>query len=100
MMLVNQRMGAMLEEQFGWVAGRDFLVSDPLPADRTVWPVADLGNWTPSYGAEDRAESVLDAPETPSLRFATASGLEILRAPVQPQHDDGPPPDDLYMIES
>jgi hypothetical protein len=43
----------------------------PKPAfrPRVVFPVADLGDWTPSYGPEDRAGSVLDDPESRSLQF-------------------------------
>jgi hypothetical protein len=32
--------------------------------------------------------------------MAMASGLEVLRAPAEGGQDGGPPPDDLYMIES
>ena len=49
----------------------------------------------------DGSTAVHMGPMPTRPRMATASGLEILRAPAQPQQDDEPPPpDDLYMIES
>jgi hypothetical protein len=49
---------------------------------------------------EDGRKAVHMGPMPVRPGMATASGLEVLRAPAQPQQDNGPPPDDLYLIES
>jgi hypothetical protein len=48
------------------------------PGERPVHPVADLGDWVPSYGPEDRAESALDDHEAASLQFREAAATFLV----------------------
>jgi hypothetical protein len=48
------------------------------PAGRIVYPVADLGDWTPDYGPDGRAESALDDPDSLSLQVEKKSATFLV----------------------